>query len=106
LQAAIDKAATAQSSTNIAKFMNNLDSRIYAQFSQNLATAMFANGNCATANDPCAGKFVMETDQATGKPLTQIEWKKIGTNIEMTILQNGLPTTIIIPLAQFQIPGL
>jgi hypothetical protein len=106
LQAAIDKAATEKSSTNIAKFMNNLESRIYAQFSQNLATAMFANGNCATTNDPCAGKFVMETDQATGKPLTQIEWKKIGTNIEMTILQNGLPTTIIIPLAQFQIPGL
>ena len=106
LQAAIDKAAADQKNTNIAKFMNNLESRIYAQFSQNLATAMFANGSCSSSSDPCAGKFVMETDQATGKPVTSVEWRKIGTNVEMTVTQNGVPTTIIIPLAQFQIPGI
>ena len=105
LQAAIDKAATAQSNTNISKFMNNLESRIYAQFSQNLATAMFANGNCASASDPCQGSFVMEKD-VNGVPLTSIAWQKNGSNIEMTVTQNGLPTTITIPLAQFQIPGL
>jgi hypothetical protein len=47
----------------------------------------------------------MEKD-VNGVPLTSIAWQKIGTNIEMTILQNGVPTTVIIPLAQFQIPGL
>lgn len=105
IQAAIDKEIADKKNTNIAKFMNNLESRIYAQFSQNLATAMFANGNCATVSDPCQGTFVMEKD-VNGVALTSIAWQKIGTNIEMTVLQNGVPTTIIIPLAQFQIPGL
>jgi Type VIII secretion system (T8SS), CsgF protein len=105
IQAAIDKAAADAKNTNIAKFMNNLESRIYAQFSQNLATAMFANGNCTTASDPCQGSFVMEKD-VNGKTLTSIAWQKNGSNIEMTVTQNGLPTTITIPLAQFQIPGL
>ena len=106
LQAAIDKAAADKKNTNIAKFMNNLESRIYAQFSQNLATAMFANGNCATVNDPCAGTFVMEKDLATGATLTGVSWYKDGANIQMTVTQGGSNTTITIPLAQFQIPGL
>ena len=105
LQAAIDKAAADAKNTNIAKFMNNLESRIYAQFSQNLATAMFANGNCATANDPCAGTFVMEKD-TQGNTLTGVSWYKDGANIQMTVTQAGASTTISIPLAQFQIPGL
>ena len=105
IQAAIDKAAADKKNTNIAKFMNNLESRIYAQFSQNLATAMFANGNCASASDPCQGKFVMERD-ANGKELTAVSWTKVGTNIEMTVTQEGVSTTITIPLAQFQIPGI
>ena len=105
LQAAIDKAAADAKNTNIAKFMNNLESRIYAQFSQNLATAMFANGNCSTVSDPCQGTFVMEKD-VNGRALTSVSWQKNGTNIDMTVTQNGLPTTITIPLAQFQIPGL
>ena len=106
VQAAIDKAAADAKNTNIAKFMNNLESRIYAQFSQNLATAMFANGNCATVQDPCAGTFVMEKDLATGATLTGVSWYKDGANIQMTVTQGGSATTITIPLAQFQIPGL
>jgi hypothetical protein len=105
IQSALDKAVADKANTNIAKFMNNLESRIYAQFSQNLATAMFANGNCSTVSDPCQGTFVMEKD-VNGKTLTSVSWQKNGSNIEMTVTQNGLPTTITIPLAQFQIPGL
>lgn len=105
IQAAIDKEIADKKNTNIAKFMNNLESRIYAQFSQNLATAMFANGNCATVNDPCAGTFVMERD-VNGAALTAVSWVKVGTNIEMTVTQGGANTTVVIPLAQFQIPGL
>ena len=44
IQAAIDKAAADAKNTNLQKFLNNLESRIYAQISQNLATAMFASG--------------------------------------------------------------
>ena len=106
IQAALDKEAADKKNTNIAKFMNNLESRIYAQFSQNLATAMFANGNCATVADPCAGTFVMEKDLATGATLTGVSWYKDGANIQMTVTQGGNSTTITIPLAQFQIPGL
>ena len=52
IQAAIDKAAAEAKSTNLNKFLNNLESRIYAQISQNLATAMFAdnNSNSGTLN--------------------------------------------------------
>lgn len=117
-QAALDKIAADKKNTNIAKFMNNLESRIYAQFSQNLATAMFANGNCATSSDPCQGKFVMEykktlegadyIDPTTNQKvaLTAVEWRKVGTDVEMTVVQGGDRTTVIIPLSQFQIPGL
>ena len=41
IQAALDKAKADAANTNISKFLNNLESRIYAQISQNLATAMF-----------------------------------------------------------------
>lgn len=106
IQAALDKAAADKANTNIAKFMNNLESRIYAQISQNVATAMFANGNCRTAQDPCAGEFAMEKD-ANGRTLTGISWYKDGLNIIMTIKQPGVADTqITVPLAQFQIPGL
>jgi hypothetical protein len=44
IQSALQAQAASANNTNIAKFMNNLESRIYAQISQNLATAMFANG--------------------------------------------------------------
>ena len=50
IQAAIDKARSDAQNTNIQKFLNNLESRIYAQISQNLATAMFANNNCSSTN--------------------------------------------------------
>lgn len=106
VKAALDKAAADKKNTNIAKFMNNLESRIYAQISQNVATAMFANGNCKTAQDPCAGEFAMEKD-ANGNTLTGISWYKDGLNIIMTVKQPGVAdTTIEVPLAQFQIPGL
>ena len=48
IQAALDKAAADAKNTNLQKFLNNLESRIYAQISQNLATAMFANGGTSS----------------------------------------------------------
>lgn len=89
LQAAIDKAASAQSSTNIAKFMNNLESRIYAQISQNLATAMFAQGgsNSGTMN------FEGNT----------IYWTRDSSNIYLSVTDNvGNTTRVTVPLGSFQ----
>ena len=43
LESQLKEAAREAGSTNIAKFMSNLESRIYAQISQDLATAMFTD---------------------------------------------------------------
>jgi hypothetical protein len=88
IQAALDKAKADAANTNIAKFMNNLESRIYAQISQNLATAMFANGgsNSGTLN------FEGNT----------IDWSKDSSNVYLTVRDNvGNITTVTVPLGQF-----
>jgi len=64
VQAALDKAAADKQNSNLQKFLNNLESRIYAQISQNLAASMFANsGSCSTSSSsysaPC-GSFDFE----------------------------------------------
>lgn len=122
LQAAIDRAAAAQSNTNIAKFMNNLESRIYAQISQNLATSMFANGQCRTTNDPCQGSFVMDYIKnsdgsfkldADGNKIanTAIKWEKdvdpnsLNDAIKLTVTQLGQTTSIWVPLNSFAMPS-
>ena len=88
IQAALDKAKADAANTNISKFMNNLESRIYAQISQNLATAMFANGgsNSGTLN------FEGNT----------IDWSKDSSNVYLTVRDNvGNITTVTVPLGQF-----
>ena len=91
IQAALDKAKADKQSTNIAKFLNNLESRIYAQISQNLATAMFANGG---------------TNQGTlNFEGNSIFWSKDGTNINMQVTDTtGNTTSVTIPLGSFQFP--
>ena len=89
IQAALQAQATAAQNTNIAKFLNNLESRIYAQISQNLATAMFANGgsNSGTLN------FEGNT----------IYWTKDSSNVYLTVTDTvGNQTTVTVPLGQFQ----
>jgi hypothetical protein len=99
LQAALDKAAADKSNTNMSKFLSNLESRIYAQVSQNLAAQMFADG----PGTPTSGSFVMAKN-ADGTPMTWMQWRKYTdssntTQIEMTVYQPGVPpTTISVPL--------
>jgi hypothetical protein len=89
IQAALDKAKADASSTNIAKFLNNLESRIYAQISQNLATAMFANGGSNSGTLNFEGNTIF--------------WTKDGTNVTMQVTDvTGNQTTVVIPLSQFQ----
>ena len=90
IQAALDKAKADAKNTNIAKFMNNLESRIYAQISQNLATAMFASGgsNSGTLN------FEGNT----------IYWTKDSSSVYLTVTDTvGNQTTITVPLGSFQL---
>jgi hypothetical protein len=92
IQAALDKLKADQSNTNISKFMNNLESRIYAQISQNLATAMFANGG---ANNSGTLNFEGNT----------IFWSKDGQMVNLQVTDSvGNQTSVSIPLGQFQFP--
>jgi len=89
IQAALDKAKADAANTNISKFLNNLESRIYAQISQNLATAMFANGGSNSGTLNFEGNTIF--------------WSKDGTGVTMTVTDvTGNQTTVVIPLSQFQ----
>jgi hypothetical protein len=104
IQAAIDKEAADKKNTNLAKFLNNLESRIYAQISQNVATAMFANSGCTatTAAADCKGEVDFQGNK--------ISWQKVvdlinGDMIRLTVTGTDINTTIDIPLSSFVIPG-
>ena len=96
IQAALDKAKADASNSNIQKFLNNLESRIYAQISQNLATAMFANNNCSSSNSVgCSGTLNFEGNT--------IFWNKDSNNIYLQVTDTtGNQTTITVPLGTFQ----
>jgi len=89
IQAALDKAKADASNTNIAKFMNNLESRIYAQISQNLATAMFANGGTNSGTLNFEGNTIF--------------WTKDSSSVTLQVTDSvGNQTTVVVPLGQFQ----
>ena len=89
IQSALEKEANDAKNTNIAKFMNNLESRIYAQISQNLATAMFAEGGSTTGTLNFEGNI--------------INWSRSSTDITLNVTDYmGSATTITIPLGSFQ----
>jgi len=86
--AAAQAAANAQQNTNIAKFLNNLESRIYAQISQNLATAMFANGGSNSGTLNFEGNL--------------ISWTKDSSNVYLSVTDTlGNVTNVTVPLGQF-----
>ena len=93
IQQAIEaKAAAAKAeakNTPINQFMVNLESRIYAQISQNLATAMFADGAATTGSMTFQGNTIY--------------WNKNGTtSITLMVTDTlGNNTTIEVPLGQF-----
>ena len=93
VQAELDKIKSEEKNTNLNKFLNNLESRIYAQISQNLATAMFSTGGTDS------GTFTF--DQSTN---TTISWVKdtVAGTIKLTVNGPGVNSEIIVPLGQFQ----
>jgi hypothetical protein len=96
IQARLDKELADKANTNMSKFLSNLESRVYAQISQNLAAAMFKDGGSTE------GRFVMTKD-ANGNPVTYMDWYKSLEGIVVTVNQPGQPpTTITVPLGQFQ----
>lgn len=89
IQAEIDKAAADAKNTNIQKFLSNLESRIYAQISQNLATAIFADGGSNSGTLNFEGNTIF--------------WSKDSANITLVVTDStGSSTTIVVPLGEFQ----
>jgi hypothetical protein len=89
IQAALDKAKNDANNTNISKFLNNLESRIYAQISQNVATAMFADGGSTSGTLNFEGNI--------------INWTKSSTEITLNVTDYvGSSTSVSIPLGSFQ----
>ena len=80
-KAAADKAERDAKNTNLAKFLVNVESRIYAQLSKQLADAMFADGGATNGTMDFQG--------------TNISWVKTGTDVTLTITEaNGNRTDI------------
>lgn len=86
--AAIAKAEAAAKQTNLAKFLVNVEARIYAQLSKQLADQMFSEGGGTSGNMNFQG--------------TNISWVKTGTDVTLTIIEaNGGRTEITVPIASF-----
>jgi hypothetical protein len=122
LQSAIDKAAADKKNTNLYKFVSNLESRIYAQISQNVATAMFANNNCtASTNTNCTGNIDFQgnyiswgrVDSATDANCSTAYGYCImlkiadptATNPSTASCTDTGMSCVYVPLSSFQMPG-
>lgn len=88
LKLASDKADRDAKSTNLQKFLVNVESRIYAQLSKQLADSMFAEGSNTNGTFDFQG--------------TSISWVKSSTEVTLTIIEtNGNRTDITVPIASF-----
>lgn len=86
-KAAADQAARDAKNTNLAKFLVNVESRIYAQLSKQLADAMFSDGSNTGSMDFQG---------------TSIDWVKTATDVTLTIRDSGgRVTEITVPIGTF-----
>lgn len=88
-KAIADKLERDAKNTNLQKFLVNVESRIYAQLSKQLADAMFGE----TTGDSGTMNFQG----------TNISWSKTSTDVTLTITEtNGNRTEVTVPIASFQ----
>jgi hypothetical protein len=86
--AAIAKAEAAAKNTNLSKFLVNVEARIYAQLSKQLADQLFAEGGGDSGSMDFQG--------------TSISWVKSSTDVTLTIIEaNGGRTEITVPISSF-----
>jgi len=89
-KAEADAAQAAAQNTNLAKFMNNLESRIYAQLSLQLSNAMFSDGSTSGTMD------------FQGSTISWIKDTVAGT-ISLTVIdETGNKTDITVPMGSFK----
>ncbi len=91
LESARKAAERAEENTTLAKFIRNLESRIYSEMSKQLVESMFSNDNPVRF-----GSFVLEGSTVTYEVLTNADGSEY---IKMTIIdENGTSTIIEIPI--------
>lgn len=91
LESARKAAERAEDNTTLAKFIRNLESRIYAQMAKQLVESMFSNDNPVRF-----GSFVLEGSTVTYEVITNTDGSEF---IRMTIVdENGTSTVIEIPI--------
>lgn len=89
-KAAEAKAAADAKNTNLAKFLNNLESRIYATISQKIAEQLFSDQGLTTGTFTVAG--------------SNIFWESTTSGIRLVITDaGGLVTDITVPLGSLGI---
>ena len=90
IESALKEAEREAESTNVKKFMSNLESRIYAQISQDVATAMFNDDGTS----PTSGTLNFEGNIIT--------WDKSSGDIVLGVTDMvGTTTSLTIPLGDF-----
>ena len=83
-----------ENSSNLSKFMKNVESRIYAKLSKQLVDGMFGETCTATAETSCEGEVNFEG--------TNISYEKDLTDIILTIKEtDGTTTEIKVPIGDF-----
>ena len=88
LLAAQQQAKNDAANTPLNQFLVNLESRILAQVSQNLATAMFSGGSATSGTFNFQGNTIF--------------WQNTGSSINLNVTDNlGNQTAISVPLGQF-----
>lgn len=76
--------AAAAKNTNLAKFLNNLESRVYATLSQKIAEQLFSD------NGATSGSFNIATNN--------VSWSSDGSNITLRITDAaGSVTEVVVP---------
>ena len=91
IESALNQAARDADNTTLAKFLRNLESRIYSQLSRDLAESLFNSEGGGTG-----GSIVLE-----GNVITFVN---TGTEIILTIIdEDGVTTEVIIPVGSFGI---
>ena len=97
-QEALEDAQREAENTTLAKFLRNLESRIYSTLAKDISESLFNYDNPASAENPIYGEIELEGNI--------IQWLNNGGTITLTIMEmmDGVEisrTTITIPVGSF-----
>ena len=98
IQDALEEAEREADNTTLAKFLRNLESRIYSTLAKDISESLFNYDNIPTSENPIVGRINLEG--------TILTWRNDGTSITLTIEEwfDGLlisTTEIVIPVGSF-----